>query len=110
MQGGSAGGGRGGLGGGGRGDGSVGGDGGGCGRCSGGGGAGGGGAGGGGGGGFGGRISMLLMESPPLQRIFSLIFSGEQHTTLITTVFCFSSYTWSRISLVHKIQHHHTYI
>jgi hypothetical protein len=58
------------------------------------------------GGGGGGTISMLLMESPPLQRIFSLIFSGLQHTTLINTVFCFSSYTWSRISLVHKIQHH----
>jgi hypothetical protein len=62
------------------------------------------------GGGGGGTISMLLMESPPLQRIFSLIFSGEQHTTLITTVFCFSSYTWSRISCSQNSTPPHIYI
>ncbi|XWS19280.1 hypothetical protein CRYUN_Cryun31cG0002200 [Craigia yunnanensis] len=48
---------------------------------------------------------MLLMDPPPLQHILSLIFSGLQHTTVIVTVFAFSSYIWSRISLVHKSHH-----
>ncbi|GLT24909.1 hypothetical protein SLA2020_000710 [Shorea laevis] len=37
-------------------------------------------------------ISTLLMDRPPLQRNLSLIYSGEQHTTLIVTLFAFSSY------------------
>ncbi|GLT24843.1 hypothetical protein SLA2020_000110 [Shorea laevis] len=38
-------------------------------------------------------ITIFLMEQPPLQRNLSLIFSGEQHTTLIVTLFAFSSYS-----------------
>jgi hypothetical protein len=61
---------------------------------------------GGGGGGGGGKISMHKMELPPLQRIFRIIFSGQQQTTVIVTVFFFSSKIWSCISIVHKSQHH----
>jgi hypothetical protein len=39
-------------------------------------------------------ISMLLTASPPLQIIFSLIFSGLQHTTVMVTVPAFLSYVW----------------
>jgi hypothetical protein len=39
-------------------------------------------------------ISMLLTASPPLQIIFSLIFSGLQHTTVMVTVPAFLSYIW----------------
>ncbi|GKV51006.1 hypothetical protein SLEP1_g57684 [Rubroshorea leprosula] len=35
---------------------------------------------------------MLLMHPQPLQHNLSLIFSGEQLTTLIVTLFAFSSY------------------
>ncbi|KAK9942704.1 hypothetical protein M0R45_008355 [Rubus argutus] len=55
-----------------------------------------------GGGGF--MISMLLMTQRPLQHSLSLNFSGLQETTLIVTWLFFSSYVWSRISHVHKIQ------
>ena len=65
-----------------------------------GGGDGGGGGGEGGGEGGGALISMHLTASPPLQYIFFLIFSGQQHTTEIVTVFAFLSYIWFWISLV----------
>ncbi|PRQ57322.1 hypothetical protein RchiOBHm_Chr1g0347071 [Rosa chinensis] len=45
---------------------------------------------------------MHLKTPPPLQHSLSLIFSGLQQTTLMITWFFFSSYVWSRISLVHK--------
>jgi hypothetical protein len=45
---------------------------------------------------------MHIMHLPPLQRIFCIIFSGQELTTLIVTLFCFSSYIWSCISLVQK--------
>jgi len=65
-----------------------------------GGGDGGGGGGEGGGEGGGGLISMHLTASPPLQYIFVLIFSGQQPTKVIVTVFSFLSYIWFWISLV----------
>jgi hypothetical protein len=61
---------------------------------------------GGGGGGVSFLISTLLIQPHPLQINFCLIFSGLQHTTLITTKFSFSLYTWSCISHVHKNQKH----
>ena len=68
-------------------------------------GGGGGGGGRGGGRGRGGIISIHVMILQPLHISFVLIFSGLQHTTLIITVSSFSLKVWSRISLVHKIQH-----
>jgi hypothetical protein len=61
---------------------------------------------GGGGGGGGGKISMHKMELPPLQRIFRIIFSGQQQTTVIVTVFFSWLKIWSCISIVHRSQHH----
>jgi hypothetical protein len=49
----------------------------------------------------GGLISTHLTVRPPLQYIFFLIFSGQQPTTVIVTVFSFLSYVWFWISLVH---------
>ncbi|KAF9664373.1 hypothetical protein SADUNF_Sadunf16G0011900 [Salix dunnii] len=43
-------------------------------------------------------ISMLLTALPPLQQILSLIFSGQQDTTVIVTVPAFVSYIWFWIS------------
>ncbi|CBI23553.3 unnamed protein product, partial [Vitis vinifera] len=50
-------------------------------------------------------LLIHLMISTPLHISIILIFSGQQHTTLIITMSSFSTKIWSRISLVHKIQH-----
>ena len=56
--------------------------------------------------GFSGALtSILWMILPPLQISFVLIFSGQQHTTLIITALSFSWKAYSFISLVHKIHH-----
>ena len=44
-----------------------------------------------------GITSIHVMISQPLHISFVLIFSGEQHTTLIITVLSFSLKVWSRI-------------
>jgi hypothetical protein len=49
----------------------------------------------------GGLISTHLTVRPPLLYIFFLIFSGQQPTTVIVTVFSFLSYVWFWISIVH---------